>query len=129
MECEGATLGNTVWAQGATAEANDPYWLRLFSIGPPVTPLTEDMELELIGEEGSVTGEVFGDGSVVGKGVAMKGGSAFGALKSGVEKDSAEVGDQALRGAWVKLEGEDHSSTDAELNAFEKHADRGLSGG
>ena len=119
MECEGAELSNALRAKGARADADDPFWNRLFPIGPPIASMVEDAKLEFIGEEGSVTGEVFGDGSVLGRGAMRRGGSAFGVLRSVSEQEIGEMGDLALRGAWVKLEGEDHSSTDAELNALE----------
>ena len=117
LQFEGKELRKELRELGAGAQADDLYWTRLLPIGPPglVWP-TETKRVWI--EEAIMTGEVFGDGSAVGKGCLRRGGSAFGVLRSRNEEEIVELGDEALEGAWVTLAGEDHSSTDAELNAF-----------
>ena len=106
--------------EGRKASKRDPYWTRLIPMGTARArlPRAEEVHMEWIGEAQVITGEVFGDGSVKGRGELGRGGSAFGVLKSTVEEEILELEDHALGGGWTKLGGEDHSSTDAELGAL-----------
>jgi hypothetical protein len=65
-----------------------------------------------------LTGEVFGDGSVKGLEGLKRGGSSFGTLVEGCEGWAGEVCMEVFRGGWCTLEGDDHSSAEAELNAL-----------
>ena len=52
--------------KGVAAEEKDPYWTRLVPVGPKELGYPKERRLEWI-EEGLMTGEVFGDGSVKGR--------------------------------------------------------------
>ena len=120
VKCKDNELERGWREEGRRADKNDPFWSRMIPVGPERVGWLrkEDVEIEWFKEEGIMTGEVFGDGSVQGPVGIKRGGSAFGVLESGVEEVIEGLGENAMVGAMVRLGGEDHSSADAELNAL-----------
>ena len=107
MESCGSALKEAWREEGRKAGKKDPYWTRLFPIGPVRVPWAnkEEVDAEWIGDEGIIIGEVFGDGSVKGRGEMRRGGSAFGVLRCNMEEAIVEQGEDALVGAWIRLGG------------------------
>ena len=125
-ECEGRRLQEALRPKGAEAGQDDPFWTELVPIGLARPVRAESTTFEWIGEEMVFTGEVFGDGSAKGLEGLKRGGSAFGQLKYSEEEELWSHGDLSLEGGWCTLEGEDHTSAEAELNAFLQVVERAL---
>ena len=100
LSCEGKELKEAWREEGRRAGKNDPFWTRLIPLGPERVPWPnkDEVRINWIGEEGVVSGEVFGDGSVKGRAGLKRGGSAFGVLRSAVEEEIWDLGDEGWGG-------------------------------